>query len=77
MGIDVTMSPSMGRLGSRPAAGMPLPRADSGLRALMPEFEHFCSTYSLFCADDGLLIERDRAKLQLMIGAVVAVQHCK
>jgi hypothetical protein len=57
-----------------PAAGVPLPRVDSNLRALVPESAGtpLDVLYSLFFADDGVLIARDRATLQLMIDAVVA-----
>ena len=57
------------------SAGVSLPRVRADLRGpLVPRPEDRSSLdmlYSLFFADDGVLIARDRATLQLMIDAVV------
>ena len=61
--------------GCNAAAGVSLPRVRADLRGpLVPESERTSldMLYSLFFADDGVLIARDRATLQLMIDAVVA-----
>ena len=56
------------------AAGVPLPRVGANLFGPPPAApsSRLDVLYSLFFADDGVLIARDRATLQLMLDAVVA-----
>ncbi len=54
------------------AAGVPLPRVGADLLGPLPTaLSSLDVLYSLFFADDGVLIGRDRATLQLMLDAVV------